>query len=86
MMRSNRHSLTSYLSLVAHALTTLKALTERASSRPRPHVPVCLVLMDSRLDSLNFPVLKPPSMCDGPESRRTERPSLSCGVPDTPLL
>ncbi|KAH9960499.1 hypothetical protein BC827DRAFT_402125 [Russula dissimulans] len=48
------HNLASYLSLLAHALTTLRFLSEQPS---RPGV--CLVLMDSRLDTLSLPVLKP---------------------------
>ncbi|KAH9981871.1 hypothetical protein BJV74DRAFT_64710 [Russula compacta] len=53
---SGSHSLASYLSLVAHALTMLRSWSEQAT---RP--PVSLVLMDSRLDRLSLPVLKPPS-------------------------
>ncbi|KAH9002377.1 hypothetical protein EDB86DRAFT_299594 [Lactarius hatsudake] len=65
------HNVASYLSVVAHALTTLKSLSEhesryvcpfefsrtkiRQALRPR----VSLVLMDSKLDSLSLPVLRP---------------------------
>ncbi|KAH9062206.1 hypothetical protein EDB87DRAFT_326171 [Lactarius vividus] len=48
------HNVASYLSVVAHALTTLKSLSEH-ESRPR----VSLVVMDSKLDSLSLPVLRP---------------------------
>jgi len=64
---SSRHSLASYLSLVAHAVTLLKCWSEQAS---RPHV--SLVLMDSRLDCLNLPVLKP--HIQGPRAAELEGP------------
>jgi len=71
LMRLNSHNVASYLSVIAHALTTLKSLSEhesryvcyfelsrtkiRQALRPR----VSLVLMDSKLDSLSLPVLRP---------------------------
>ncbi|KAN0127094.1 hypothetical protein V8E53_015112 [Lactarius tabidus] len=51
---SGPHNVASYLSVVAHALTALKSLSDH-ESRPR----VSLVLMDSKLDSLSLPVLRP---------------------------
>ncbi|KAI0306932.1 hypothetical protein B0F90DRAFT_1683624 [Multifurca ochricompacta] len=51
---SGLHTLASYLSLVAHALSTLRSLSEQVSGSH-----VSLVLMDSRLDSLSLPVLQP---------------------------
>ncbi|KAH9954367.1 hypothetical protein BGW80DRAFT_417349 [Lactifluus volemus] len=52
-MRLNSHTLASYMSLVAHALTTLSFLSEQVSPSQ-----VSLVLMDSRLDSLSLPVVR----------------------------
>jgi len=53
-MHLNSHIVASYLSVVAHALSALTSLSEH-ESRPR----VSLVLMDSKLDSLSLPVLRP---------------------------
>ncbi|KAI0265136.1 hypothetical protein BC834DRAFT_880270 [Gloeopeniophorella convolvens] len=49
------HNLASYLSLIAHAFDTLGLLSEHPT---RPSV--SFVLMDSKLDALSLPVLKPP--------------------------
>ncbi|KAH9959541.1 hypothetical protein BGW80DRAFT_107373 [Lactifluus volemus] len=48
---SHLYTLASYMSLVAHALTTLSSLSEQMSPSQ-----VSLVLIDSRLDSLSLPV------------------------------
>ncbi|THH20129.1 hypothetical protein EW146_g1145 [Bondarzewia mesenterica] len=52
---STTHTLSSYLSLIAHA----SALSASLSAHT-PESPVALVLMDSRLDELKLPVLKRP--------------------------
>lgn len=64
------HSLASYLSLVAHAITMLKSWSE-SEQRSRPQV--SLVLMDSRLDCLSLPVLKP--SIQGPRVAELEGPN-----------